>query len=465
MKINKKKNILAEAVEETKVEAPAVETQEAQDGQEDLEERKIEVELPDDFDIEDASRGDLARAIKAGMEKEVEAGKADDSETLSNAEIQQNANDAYKAADLIENPYGATNTSEMVQKLQTALEVALANRRVGAEDLLDYPNVLLYGMAGFGKTAVVKQFCKDHHINLFECDAKSLDLATVGGIPYPVKDKSGKWTQRPIASSYWDALFEDNTVLFLDEFNRAATNIQGSLLGLINNHILPISQEGPDGKVTNKHKFNNILFTVSAINPASSSFSDVNEFTPEKVSRHPIIHEVVPDATELLNHLNRVYDAVLKNPLLPKEDVYRYQGQQALANKILTSPDFHFNSKEDVEQINTENNTEGVMHNPLNYRTFFGNLLLCLDGTKATYLEKLSYSKFTDEIVDMLTDILTDYVDLPKKGNTVFDKAAAQAAAQASAAQQASASTTTKAILDDFLDDIDDNDDDDDDED
>ena len=51
MKINKKKNILTEAVEETKVEVPAAEVQE---GQEDLEERKIEIDLPDDFDIEDA---------------------------------------------------------------------------------------------------------------------------------------------------------------------------------------------------------------------------------------------------------------------------------------------------------------------------------------------------------------------------------------------------------------------------
>ena len=112
MKINKKKNILVEAVEETKVEVPTVE---AQDGQEDLDERKIEIELPDDFDIEDASRGDLARAIKAGMEKEVATGNAAPEDTLSNAEIQQNASDAFKAADLIENPYGATNTSEMVQ--------------------------------------------------------------------------------------------------------------------------------------------------------------------------------------------------------------------------------------------------------------------------------------------------------------------------------------------------------------
>lgn len=457
MKINKNKTILAEAVEATTV--PAVDS--VVDNQEELEERKIEIELPDDFDLDDASRGDLARAIKAGMEKEVASGNAAPEDTLSKAEIQQNASDAFKAADLIENPYGATNTSEIEKKLQTALDVALANRRVGAEDLLDYPNVLLYGMAGFGKTAVVKQFCKDHHINLFECDAKSLDLATVGGIPYPVKDKNGKWTQRPIASSYWDALFEDNTVLFLDEFNRAATNIQGSLLGLINNHILPISQEGADGKVTNKHKFNNILFTVSAINPASSSFSDVNEFTPEKVSRHPIIHEVVPDATELLNHLNRVYTTVLKNPMLPETDRYRYAGQQAIMQKILTDPDFHFNSREDVEQINTENNTEGTMHNPLNYRTFFGNLLLCTDGTKATYLEKLSYSRFTDEIVEMFKDILTDYVDLPKKGNTIFDKAAQQAAAQATAAQQAAASTQTAEILNDFFDDIDDSEDDD----
>ena len=43
------------------------------------------------------------------------------------------------------------------------------------------------------------------------------------------------------------------------------------------------------GKTVNKKHFDNILFTVVAINPASDVFSDVNEFTPEKVSRNAII--------------------------------------------------------------------------------------------------------------------------------------------------------------------------------
>ena len=455
MKINKNKVILNEDIETVNSNTES-EPVDQVDDKEELTEKKIELDLPDDFDIDDASRGDLVRAIRASIEQGKEAGDpaAAKAEQLPDEAIKKHAEDVYKAADLIENPYGASTTSALVDKLQAALETALTDKKNGVDQ--DYPNVLLYGLAGFGKTAIVKQFCKDHHLNLFTCDAKSLDPATIGGIPYPVKDKNGKLTQRPVVSSYWDKLFADNTVLFLDEFNRAPANIQGSLLTLINEHILPMTIETEEG-TANEWKFNNILFTVCAVNPASAVFSDASELTPEKVSRFSAIHEIETTPDVLKDHLVQLYDGLLSNPLLDQDTRDKWEGQKAIAVKLLSDPAFIFDGTDEVMEIHIDNNRTGVIHNFLNYRTFVANLKQC-NGTKADYLKKLSNPNFTKRVTTMIKNILATYTDAPKKGNSVFTKAQQQAAAAATTAQKAKVSKMGQGIFDSFaasLDDVD----------
>ena len=87
--------------------------------------------------------------------------------------------------------------------ISKSIETAPLLFKDGLVEMGAFQNVLIYGLAGFGKTAKVKQFCREHNLNLFECDAKSLDIATVGGIPYPKTDpKTGEITQSPIGSRY-----------------------------------------------------------------------------------------------------------------------------------------------------------------------------------------------------------------------------------------------------------------------
>lgn len=457
MKLNKSKAVLVEDINRPEFEDDAVIEEAAE-----LEEKKIELDIPDDFDIEDASRGDLARMIKAALAADVQAANPENKDAAAvdaaistpdtKQAIAQNAAEAAQAAELIVDPYGTAATSKIEKVLQRALKSTLRKR---SSNIDEPSNVLLYGSAGAGKTAIVREWCAAHNINMFDCKASSLDIATVGGIPYPTKDKNGRYTQKPIASSYWDDLFKPNTVLFLDEFNRANSNVRGTLLSLINERELPMSTEGADGKVKNKHKFDNILFTIVAINPAGAVFDDVESLDLAEISRFSSKVKVKLDPKELLVHINRVYDKVLSNPLILAEDRAIWEGQQNIANTLLSDKAFFFDEPDDEEKIVQYNRDNGEVVGPLNYRSFF-QTLLDSDGTKADYLAGLSTALFTDARTKMIKNILANYTDKPLKGNSVFNSAQQKAAAQASTAQKQKNSAMAQSILNQFSDDIED---------
>lgn len=368
---------------------------------------------------------------------------------------QKVADDSYAASELIDADL-TTNEGEAVYALNNSLATALRQKRSGKDSTGDYPNIILSGLAGFGKTAIVKNFCKAHHLNIFECDAKSLDISTVSGIPYPKKDENGELKQVPIASSFWDKLSRPNTVLFLDEFNRAPDNVAGTLLDLINDHDLPITTEDENGNYTTKKHFDNILFTVIAINPASNIFANVNEFTPEKVSRGAGgLINVSGNRTELLKHLTKVYNEILNNPLLSDEDLRAYEGQLNLVTALLSSSQFEFDNTADVEKIHTDNNTLGYLTQFLNYRTLTAAIQAC-NGTKLQFLKNLKQLyHFSPAKTTMMQNILKSYSDKPTKGNSVFSKAQQQMASCATAAQKAQAADDTEQTLADFADSLD----------
>ena len=455
MKLNKSKAVLVEDINQPEVEDNAAIEEAAE-----LEEKKIELDIPDDFDIEDASRGDLARMIKAALAADVQAANPDNKDaaavdaavntTDTKKAIAQNAAETEQAAELIVDPYGTAATSKIEKVLQRALKSTLRKK---ASDISEPSNVLLYGSAGAGKTAIVRQWCAAHNINMFDCKASSLDIATVGGIPYPTKGKDGRYTQKPIASSYWDDLFKPNTVLFLDEFNRANSNVRGTLLSLINERELPMSTEGPDGKVTNKHKFDNILFTVVAINPAGAVFDNVDSLDLAEISRFSAKVKMKLDPKELLTYINRIYDKVLSNPLILDKDRAVWEGQQNIANALLSDKTFLFDSPKDEEEIVKYNLDNGEVVGPLNYRSFF-QTLLDSEGTKADYLAQLSTAMFSDTRTKMIKNILTNYTDKPLKGNSVFSKAQQQAASQVTNTQRQKISTMSQGMMSKFAQDL-----------
>ena len=165
------------------------------------------------------------------------------------------------AAEAVANKIDAdvvTEEDDVKKELDRALATNKRLQRVGKTD--GWANILLTGEAGIGKTARVKQWAKERGVNLYIRRASDLDSTDMGGAITP--DKDAKRVNR-LTTSEWDPLDRPNSVLFLDELNRAASDVRGSLLTLINNHTISDIHD-PSGERFLK----NMLFTVVAINPA-----------------------------------------------------------------------------------------------------------------------------------------------------------------------------------------------------
>jgi hypothetical protein len=370
------------------------------------------LEAVDETSLDDVTTAEIADDIEAGAD---EAGVAVDEEA-----VDEEAQVVKNLASIVRNPYGTARLSDVEKVLQRALNNAMDSIEDGFVEKGAFPNVLIYGLAGFGKTAKVKKFCEKHNLNLFECDAKSLDIATVGGIPYPKTDpKTGEITQSPIGSRYWDGLNKPNTVLYLDELNRTGPAIRGSLLTLINEHTLPMTIEDPKtGEIRNVKKYPNILFTVVSINPADDIFQDNEDLDPAMISRHAAVIEQGPDIRDFLAHLTEVYTSIENNMYLRPERKVKYMGQFELAKALLTDKGFKFDEADDVRAIYYDKTRIG---NYLNYRSFYSVLRNC-DGTKKDYLEALNFSGFSKTKVTMIKNILATYTDKVTVGNMLFNK-------------------------------------------
>lgn len=370
------------------------------------------VEAVEDEVLDKASSDEIAADIEAGAEEADLHVDEDDAD--KEAEIVKNL------ASIIRNPYGTGRLSQVEQVLQDSLDASIDNIEDGLVEKGAFQNVLIYGLAGFGKTAKVKAFCREHNLNLFECDAKSLDIATVGGIPYPKTDpKTGEITQSPIGSRYWDGLNKPNTVLYLDELNRTGPAVRGSLLTLINEHTLPMTIEDPKtGEVKNVKEYPNILFTVISINPADDIFQDNEDLDPAMVSRMAAVIEQGPDIRDFLAHLTRTYTAIENNMYLMPERKVKYMGQFEIAKALLTDKSFCFDDADDVRAVYYDKTRIG---NYLNYRSFY-SVLRRSDGTKKHYLRVLETAGFSKAKVTLIKNILATYTDKVTVGNMLFNK-------------------------------------------
>ena len=396
------------------------------------------VEDIEDEVLDSASTDDIADDITAGAE---EADMhVDEEDADAEAEIVKNL------ASIIKNPYGTGRLSQVEQVLQDSLDATIDNIEDGLVEKGAFQNVLIYGLAGFGKTAKVKQFCREHNLNLFECDAKSLDIATVGGIPYPKTDpKTGEITQSPIGSRYWDGLNKPNTVLYLDELNRTGPAIRGSLLTLINEHTLPMTIEDPKtGEVKNVKEYPNILFTVVSINPADDIFQDNEDLDPAMISRMAAVIEQGPDIRDFLSHLTRTYTAIENNMYLMPERKVKYMGQFEIAKALLTDKSFCFDDADDVRAVYYDKTRIG---NYLNYRSFY-SVLRRSDGTKKHFLRVLETAGFSKTKVMMIKNILATYTDKVTVGNMLFNKSASSVRTKKAAQEVAAALDQLERELD-----------------
>lgn len=398
-------------------------------------------ELPDEDmiidDVLSASVSDVADAVQAAAE-EASAGK----ETYSDEKAEEVAEEIKTHAKGFDTAAWAPLDvqSELTDKLDDCLSNAMVAHASGTHDGVD---LLVTGLPGSGKTGITKQWAKDRGVNLFYLNAKNDDLgAILNGFPVDTveKDKDGNDVHRVTRSfsKSLDALDRPKSVLFLDEFNRAAPKLRAVLLSLINEHV--VDGDGPDGF---RH-FDNLLFTVACINPSVPTDPGAMELNDAEMSRFVDTMDWDSSVDGAIKYLAFHINKLLK-ALKPEDENYsfmyvRYKKILNLAQALLTDYRFEFDSRDDLldlfndkaKMLNQRSLTDALMSHGYNKQKFLN------------WVDK--YSKFLDKDKEMIHDILDSWVEPDVEAPTVGSNSAVVGTEEpesTSAAKQAAATDET----------------------
>lgn len=316
--------------------------------------------------------------------------------------------------------------SELTDKLDDCLANAMVGHAAGTHDGVD---LLITGLPGSGKTGITKQWAKDRGVNLFYLNAKNDDLgAILNGFPVDTieKDENGNDVHRVTRSfsKSLDALDKPKSVLFLDEFNRAAPKLRAVLLSLINEHV--VDGDGEDGF---RH-FDNLLFTVACINPSVPTDPGAMDLNDAEMSRFVDTMDWDSKADDAIKYINFHLDTIIKN-LDPEAENFaflyvRYKKIMNLANALINDPRFEFDTRDDLlalfddkaKMLNQRAITDALMSHGYSKDKFLA------------WVDK--YSKFLDKDKEMIHEILDHWVEpdvvLPDgtEASTVIDSETSQ---------------------------------------
>lgn len=288
----------------------------------------------------------------------------------------------------------------VTKTLDLALAKSLTNKRRGGKF---GNNVLIVGLPGSGKTASVEDWAKANNINLVAVNAKNNDLdAYINGYTTKNPDNPRKVTQA--FSDNLAKLDEPRSVLFLDEYNRQVKpHIRASLYTLINEH--KIVGEGKN----NQHYFENMLFTIAAINPAVATDRGAAPLNDAEKSRFLYkLKNMDSDAATTIEFLNKYTSKKIKE-LVPEDEYYRedlesYLRVLDLGVYIVSHPKFMYDTKDDLDDLA---DLDATM---LNQRTLVEGLVSA-DGDAEVFKYWVETSSdFLPGDVDMLLSILRTYI-------------------------------------------------------
>jgi MoxR-like ATPase len=207
---------------------------------------------------------------------------------------------------------------------------------------------MLIGRAGFGKSEMVAQWARKNNIHLYEIDLSTASPELFGGVVARDPDDPGYSTTLP-SKELLNELSVPNTVLFLDEYNRAKDSIRAPL------HTLVLDRKIRDPKTPGgwRDMSDTLLFAVAALNPSSSSYRGAKPLEPSEVSRYRILQRE-GDPLKHLNYLTTLYTSVIKDEDADEDEKQEAQGKLALATKILKDPDFSYTTAEEEEEHEEE---------------------------------------------------------------------------------------------------------------
>lgn len=333
----------------------------------------------------------------------------DDSQTLEDT-VKNKMNDQVVEVDNID------DKTQLEKTLDKALE-----RNLDKIDLGDYEdpiNVWVEGEAGTGKTAIIKKWARENNINLYTLSAASMDDTEIGGALVPDRETGTKAVKIPMAS-IMNALDRPNSVLFLDELNRANEQVRGTILKLIGERGIPDASQPGGFKY-----FKTLLFTIVATNPAAIGYNTGKLDMAEKTRLYRVKHEL--SRNELANHLSKQLSdklALVKDlakqlgTARSERQEKQLQGRLNLAKAILSDKQFSFDTPADTAQADEADEAT------LNARTLKAALDYS-DGTKDDFLNTLP-GFINPKKVSMIKAILQDYTDIDDKANSALKRGTA----------------------------------------
>lgn len=293
------------------------------------------------------------------------------------------------------------DVNDLYQLLDDCLEDAQFIRgRKKSTARVQVVNPLIIGQAGTGKTSVVMKWAKSRNINLVPFDLSTASVEDFGGMPMPDPDHPGL-VRHAITSTTWELLSKPNTVLFLDELNRATGRLRAAVMKLVNEHMLT----GPSGQM---EYLPNFLFTIGAINPPTS-YSGTFEMDNAEMGRYYPYYMTV-NKMKLLKSLDAEYAELFDEAVEQgnARQAQLYIGRRALARAILQSRQFQFTSQEEEDNMRDD-----VRFRPTTPR----NLELALNTSRGT---KESLLQVWNNCCDyrqkkIIQDILEDFQDIDDK--------------------------------------------------
>lgn len=309
-------------------------------------------------------------------------------------------------------------TDDIAKELTKSLIRAQAALKVHPDEVPAGCNVLFEGNAGTAKTSRIASWAKAHKVNLVTKRAVDLDETDLGGMKGRRYDDDGTPINRTtrLSNDEFDALMQPNSVLFLDEVNRARPEVVGSLLMLIQDHT--ITDLSADGQMRQLP----FLFTVAAINPTRGSYS-TNELDPAMQSRFRK-KRVTSNKANALSYLTKKFQREVEaySKAGDRESALEFAGRLNLAKTLLGNSDFHFDSDAEEDQA------MDAGYNALNNRTF-EMALVTSDGTKEDFLDVWddTCNPFKKEMVE---DILDGYLDIDDEANNALRYGDAPTASQ-----------------------------------
>ena len=317
------------------------------------------------------------------------------------------------AEKVLDNPEVYSGEGDIEKALDRALRMNRQQIRNGSRNFI---NVLFTGSAGTGKTSRIKAWARKNNINLVKTIASTMDEADLGGLPAA---NLADAVAIKLSTTQFDSLgSEPDSVLFLDEWNRAPKAVRATLLNLIQDHEIPDYREK-----TGMRFLPNFLFTVAAVNPSDDIGYNTDALDDAELGR-VLEYEVAPDTKAWLDYTRADFNSQLKraeknpNEAERAQDIKEIKGRLGIAEKLVTDPRFSFDSSYDIEKSKEAKENNAGNGKILTYRNLTDVLDAC-DGTKDDFLD-LWNRKCNSLKKPTVEEILRDYKDVDDVANSAL---------------------------------------------